>query len=85
MTATIIHFPTLEERDALEIDRFGTSSYTGALDEAAALWQDRAVQEMHSLALFTELTSQLHLLGAPLDWTLNCWPNEHMMAVTPLA
>jgi hypothetical protein len=24
---------------------------------------------MHSLALFTELTGQLHLLGAPLDWS----------------
>lgn len=37
MTATIIPFPTLEERDALEFARFGTSSYTRALDEAAAL------------------------------------------------
>ena len=39
------------------------------LDEAAALWRERASQEMHSLALFTELTSKLHLLGAPLDWS----------------
>ena len=37
MTATLIHFPALEERDALEFDRFGTSSYTRALDEAAEL------------------------------------------------
>ena len=37
MTATIIPFPTLEDRDALEFARFGTSSYTRALDEAAAL------------------------------------------------
>ncbi len=37
MTATIIHFPTYEERDALEFDRCGTSSYTRALDGAFAL------------------------------------------------
>jgi len=39
------------------------------LDEAARLWEERAVQEMHSLALFTELCSHLHRLGAPLDWS----------------
>lgn len=39
------------------------------LDEAAALWKNRALQEMHSLALFTELASKLHLFGAPLDWS----------------
>lgn len=39
------------------------------LEAASRLWEDRAVQEMHSLALFTELTAQLHLLGAPLDWS----------------
>ena len=37
MTATIIQFPTLEERDAREFDRFGTSTYTRVMDEAAAL------------------------------------------------
>lgn len=37
MTATLIHFPALEERDALEFDRFGTSSYTRANDEGRAL------------------------------------------------
>jgi len=51
-------------------DEFDASAYAAAdLDGAAALWATRAVQEMHSLALFTELTSQLHLLGAPLDWS----------------
>lgn len=40
-----------------------------SLDAAAQLWSQRAVQEMHSLALFTELVSHLHLLGAPLDWS----------------
>jgi hypothetical protein len=37
MTATIIHFPTYEERDALEFDRFATSSHTRANDEGRAL------------------------------------------------
>ncbi len=51
-------------------DDFDASAYApAALDAAALLWSQRAVQEMHSLALFTELTSHLHLLGAPLDWS----------------
>jgi hypothetical protein len=51
-------------------DAFDKSAYApGDLDGAADLWLTRAVQEMHSLALFTELASQLHLLGAPLDWS----------------
>ena len=37
MTATIINFPTLEERDAVEFDRFDTSSYTRANEEGRAL------------------------------------------------
>ncbi len=32
-------------------------------------WVGRATTEMHSLALFTQLASQIHLLGAPLDWS----------------
>ena len=39
------------------------------LDQAARLWRTRAIQELHSLALFTELASHLHVLGAPLDWS----------------
>jgi hypothetical protein len=39
------------------------------IDRAATLWRTRALQEMHSLALFTQLLSQIHLLGAPLDWS----------------
>jgi hypothetical protein len=35
---------------------------------AADAWRARASQEFHSLALFTQISSQLHLLGAPLDW-----------------
>ena len=37
MTATLIHFPALARRDALEFDRFGTSSYTRANNEGRAL------------------------------------------------
>jgi hypothetical protein len=36
---------------------------------AAADWRERAKQEYGSLALFTQLASQIHLLGAPLDWS----------------
>ncbi len=66
------------EHDAIARPRKGEVRWTdfdrGAyaprvLDEAARLWEERAVQEMHSLALFTELTSHLHRLGAPLDWS----------------
>jgi len=37
MTATLIAFPTLQERDDMEFERCGTSSYTRAIEEAAAL------------------------------------------------
>lgn len=40
MTATLIHFPALEERDALEFERFGTSSYTRANEEGRALLRE---------------------------------------------
>lgn len=49
---------------------FDRAAFTPAeLAAAADVWETRAVQEMHSLALFSELASQLHLLGAPLDWS----------------
>ncbi len=38
------------------------------LSAAAEAWHARAAQEFHSLALFTQLSSQLHVLVAPLDW-----------------
>lgn len=48
---------------------FSAADYDAAdLDRAAAAWRTRAIQEFHSLALFTQLSSNLHLLGAPLDW-----------------
>jgi len=60
----------LPRRGAIRWGDFDASAYpAAALDRAADLWRTRAVQEMHSLALFTELASQLHVLGAPLDWS----------------
>jgi len=60
----------LPRKGEIHWDAFDRALYTdGELDDAAELWRTRAVQEMHSLALFTELASQLHLLGAPLDWS----------------
>lgn len=57
-------------KGTVQWEAFDRSAYDDdALDDAAELWSTRAVQEMHSLALFTELTGQLHLLGAPLDWS----------------
>lgn len=38
MTATLITFPTLFERDELEFGRAGASNYTRAITEGAALW-----------------------------------------------
>ncbi len=60
----------LPRKGAIDWAAFDRSVYDAAtLDRAAALWRTRAAQEMHSLALFTELTSRLHLFGAPLDWS----------------
>ena len=39
------------------------------LAAAAGEWRERARQEYGSLTLFTQLASQVHLLGAPLDWS----------------
>ena len=39
------------------------------LAAAARAWRARALQEYTSLALFTQLASQVHLLGLPLDWS----------------
>ncbi len=32
-------------------------------------WRGRAFTELHSLTLFTQLASQVQVLGAPLDWS----------------
>jgi hypothetical protein len=49
---------------------FDRAPYPAAVLAAAAeAWRERARQEYHSMALFTQLASQVHLLGAPLDWS----------------
>jgi hypothetical protein len=51
-------------------DAFDRAAYAARdLDAAAHHWSTRAVQELCSLSLFTELASELHALGAPLDWS----------------
>jgi hypothetical protein len=66
------------EHAAVAAPRRGTIDWAGfdraafpaeMLAAAAVDWRERARQEYHSLALFTQLSSQVHLLGAPLDWS----------------
>jgi hypothetical protein len=66
------------EHEAIAVPRKGTVDWAGfdparfdeaTLDHAAEQWSTRSLQEMHSLALFTEIAAHLHLLGAPLDWS----------------
>lgn len=60
----------LPRKGAVHWHALGAEGYEpAALREAAELWEARAVQELHSLALFTQLASQLQVLGAPLDWS----------------
>src|SRR4051812_41791682 len=60
----------LPRKGAIQWDAFDRLRHRDAdLDAAAELWSTRAVQEMHSLALFTEIAGHLHRLGAPLDWS----------------
>jgi hypothetical protein len=57
-------------RGEIHWESFDRTAYAPRLlAEAAAEWRERARQEYASLALFTELASQVHLLGAPLDWS----------------
>ncbi len=69
------------EHELIAAPRHGSIRWTEfdprAFDEptlaaAADLWAARAEQELHSLALFTDLASQLQRLGAPLDWSGAC-------------
>lgn len=49
---------------------FDKTQFTEAqLVPARELWKHRAFTEFHSLTHFTQLASQLHALGAPLDWS----------------
>jgi hypothetical protein len=57
-------------RGEIRWDGFDRTAYPPqVLARAATEWRERARQEYASLALFTELASQVHLLGAPLDWS----------------
>jgi hypothetical protein len=59
----------LPRRGVTDFESFRKEDYAPLdLDRAAVAWETRAMQEFHSLALFTQISSQLHLLGAPLDW-----------------
>ena len=56
-------------KGAVDFAAFRCTDYTPKqLEHAATAWSTRALQEYYSLALFTQLSSQLHLLGVPLDW-----------------
>jgi hypothetical protein len=60
----------LPRKGEIHWEAFERTAYAeDVLDRAAALWLTRGVQEMYSLALFTELAAKLHLFGAPLDWS----------------
>ena len=57
-------------RGTIAWEAFDRTAYSApVLAAAAEAWAERARQEYHSLALFTQLASQVHLLGAPLDWS----------------
>ena len=57
-------------RGTIDWAGFDPAAYPEVVRKRAALeWRERARQEYGSLALFTQLASQLHTLGAPLDWS----------------
>lgn len=59
----------LPRRGTIGWDEFDPAVYRPeALAAAAEAWRARVGQEYHSLALFTQISSQVHVLGAPLDW-----------------
>jgi len=59
----------LPRKGEIRWNEFDRARYSEAdLENAISLWRARAFTEMHSLALFTQVASQVHLLGAPLDW-----------------
>ena len=60
---------TRPRRGEIAWSAFDRGAYdAGELAVAAEAWRERARQEYTSLALFTQLASQVHVLGAPLDW-----------------
>ncbi len=60
----------LPRKGKIDWDAFDRSAYAEAdLARALDAWKARVFTEMHSLTLFTQLSSQIHKLGAPLDWS----------------
>lgn len=61
---------TQPRKGSIDWASFNRSHFTEAqLTSARELWRHRAFTEFHSLTQFTQLASQLHALGAPLDWS----------------
>lgn len=57
-------------KNQIDWDAFSLQDFSAEqIEDAADNWQERAIQEFHSLALFSQLNTQIHLLGAPLDWS----------------
>jgi hypothetical protein len=57
-------------KGTVSFSAFKREDYTPKqLEQAAHAWSTRALQEYYSLALFTQLSSQLHTVGVPLDWS----------------
>jgi hypothetical protein len=70
LALTIAHDDLAAPRKGrVDFAAFRTGDYTPkALELAAHAWSTRALQEYYSLALFTQISSQLHVMGVPLDW-----------------
>ncbi|MFM5924594.1 MAG: hypothetical protein ACKOPG_10470 [Novosphingobium sp.] len=62
MTAAVIAFPTLVERDDSEFRRKGTSSYIRAIDEAEALWS-----AVHNHQAGAALSSRIDALSRQIE------------------
>jgi len=61
---------TLPRKGVIHWDAFDRADYEPPhLARALELWRHRAFTEFHSLTLFTQLATQVQLLGAPLDWS----------------
>lgn len=61
---------TLPRKGSIDWAAFDRAQFDEkTLSDARTLWSHRAHTEFHSLTHFTQLSSQLHALGAPLDWS----------------
>ena len=62
MTADLIAFPTLQERDDIEFDRNGENRFTLAGLEAYSLWE-----ALNNGRMDDDLTARVHALGRERD------------------